>query len=359
MQTALAARRPLGESGVHLPTLGFGGATIGNLHGPVSTAQAAQTLHAAWQEGLRYFDTAPLYGRGLGELRVGHALRDRPRDAFVLSTKVGWRVQPLSRPARHDGATGALPVALHIDYSRDGTFRSVEDSLLRLGIDGIDIAFVHDVDSYNHGDAYPTRLREVLEGALPALHELRRQGVLGAIGVGVNDCGVCLDILRAAEVDAFLLAGRYTLLDRSAATELLPKCLQRGVGVVLGAPFNTGALAGCVELHLQKELAHGALHDAIRTLDDPKATLDQISMAASRAKSRCGDVAHMIGREAVKLHGAIGFTDEYDLQLYTKRIWAWREEFGNEAQWTAVIGQAALDEPWGPWALITSHAGTA
>jgi len=234
------ATRPLGRSGIELPVLGLGGATIGNLHGPVSAADAAQVLDAAWQHGLRYFDTAPLYGRGLGELRVGQALRARPRDQFVLSTKVGWRFQPLARQA---APAGSLPFAARCDYSREGTLRSLEDSLLRLGLDRIDIAFVHDVDPYNHGEAYPERLREVLDGALPTLYELRRQGVVRAVGVGVNDRGVCLDILRATEVDAFLLAGRYTLLDRRASDELLPLCRERGVGVVLGAPFNTGVLA--------------------------------------------------------------------------------------------------------------------
>ena len=134
------ATRPLGRSGIELPVLGLGGATIGNLHGPVSAADAAQVLDAAWQHGLRYFDTAPLYGRGLGELRVGQALRARPRDQFVLSTKVGWRFQPLARQA---APAGSLPFAARCDYSREGTLRSLEDSLLRLGLDRIDIAFEH------------------------------------------------------------------------------------------------------------------------------------------------------------------------------------------------------------------------
>jgi D-threo-aldose 1-dehydrogenase len=236
-------RRRLGSSCVELTTLGLGGAAIGNLHGAVAPEVAAAVLSEAWAMGVRYFDTAPLYGRGLGEMRTRAALRNRPRAAYVLSTKVGWRLSALERHATPREAAH-LPYALHCNYSREGTLRSVEDSLLRLGIDRIDTLFVHDVDPYNHGAAgYRDRMREVLDGALPALHELRRDGMVRAIGVAVNDCSVCLDFLRHAEVDAFLLAGRYTLLDQQAAEELLPQCLRRGIGIIVGAPFNSGVLA--------------------------------------------------------------------------------------------------------------------
>lgn len=223
-----------------MPTLGLGGAALGNLHGAVASEVALGVLDAAWSSGLRYFDTAPLYGRGLGELRTGTALRERPRAAFVLSSKVGWRSRPLQRDVDR---ADRLPFALQCDYSRDGTLRSVEDSLQRLGIDRMDALFVHDVDPYNHGEAYPAMLRAVLDGALPALHELRRAGVVRAIGVAVNSCEVCLDVLREASIDALLLAGRYTLLDHRAAAALLPECARRGVGVIVGAPFNSGVLA--------------------------------------------------------------------------------------------------------------------
>lgn len=236
-----ALPRRLGRTELWMPPLGLGGAAIGNLHGAVAPEAAQGVLGGAWSGGVRYFDTAPLYGRGLGELRVGAALREHPRDSFILSSKVGWRTAPL----QHDVATpSALPFALHCDYSREGTLRSVEDSLQRLGLERLDAVFVHDVDPYNHGQAYPTRLRDVLEGALPALHDLRRAGLVRAIGVAVNSVEVCQDVLREASVDAFLLAGRYTLLDRSAGEQLLPECARRGVGVILGAPFNSGALAG-------------------------------------------------------------------------------------------------------------------
>ena len=236
----IAATRRLGTSDVDIPMVGIGCAAIGNLHGPVPAASAAGVLDAAWAAGVRYYDTAPLYGRGIGELRVGAALRDRDRSSYVLSSKVGWRMAPLQREA---GSPAHLPFALQCDYSRDGTVRSVEDTLLRLGVDRVDALFVHDVDPYNHGDAYPAQRRAVLEGALPALHELRRAGVVHAVGVAVNDCTVCLDFLRDAELDAFVLAGRYTLLDQEAADVVLPECGRRGVGVIVGAPFNSGVLA--------------------------------------------------------------------------------------------------------------------
>jgi len=236
----VAGTRRLGTSDVAVPMLGIGCAAIGNLHGPVPPASAAAVLGAAWSAGVRYYDTAPLYGRGIGELRVGAALRDRDRSSYVLSSKVGWRMAPLQRDA---GSPAHLPFALQCDYSRDGTLRSVEDTLLRLGVDRLDALFVHDVDPYNHGEDYPARRRAVLEGALPALHELRRAGVVRAVGVAVNDCSVCLDFLRDAQPEAFLLAGRYTLLDQEAADAVLPECGRRGVGVIVGAPFNSGVLA--------------------------------------------------------------------------------------------------------------------
>lgn len=236
----IAATRRLGTTDIAIPMLGVGCAAIGNLHGRVPPASAAGVLDAAWAAGVRYYDTAPLYGRGLGELRVGEALRDRDRSSYVLSSKVGWRMVPLQRDV---GSPAHQPFALRCDYSRGGTFRSVEDTLLRLGVDRLDALFVHDVDPYNHGDNYPAQRRAVLDGALPALHDLRCAGLVRAVGVAVNNCTVCLDFLREAEPDAFVLAGRYTLLDQEAADLVLPECGRRGVGVIVGAPFNSGVLA--------------------------------------------------------------------------------------------------------------------
>ena len=233
-------RNPLGGAG-----LGLGGAPLGNLYAPLSDEAADQTLEAAWRLGLRYFDTAPLYGHGLSEQRLGRFLRARPRDAFVLSTKVGRLLQadPQAPPER-DGFHRGLPFAPRFDYSHDGALRSIEDSLQRLGLARIDIAFIHDIDRHTHGDAQPLRLREAMDGAYRALRRLRDEGVVGAIGIGVNEWQACRDALAQGDFDCLMLAGRYTLLDASAAAELLPLCIEREVRLILAGVFNSGILAG-------------------------------------------------------------------------------------------------------------------
>lgn len=234
-------RRIVPRRGISVPVFGLGGAALGGMHGLVTESEAASALDTAWDAGFRYFDTAPLYGHGLGELRTGASLRSRARETYILSSKVGWRMAPRTRS--EPVAKGKLPFDCFIDYSFDGTIRSVEDSLIRLGLDRLDLIFVHDVDPYNHGENYRARFVEVLGGALPALQRLRDEGIVGAIGIGVNNCDVCLDFIREAEPDCFLLAGRYSLLDRRAEAELLPMCLQKGIAVIVGAPFNSGILA--------------------------------------------------------------------------------------------------------------------
>jgi D-threo-aldose 1-dehydrogenase len=220
--------RRLGRSAVALTVLGFGGSQVGNLHRPVPADAAARAVAAAWGLGIRYFDTAPLYDLGGGERRLGQALAGYPRDGYVVSTKVGRLV---------------APHGVEHDYSHDGVLRSLEDSLRRLGLARIDVALIHDIDPYNHGADQPRRFREAMEGAYPALDRLRREGVLGAIGVGVNSWRVCQDAAQAADFDCFLLAGRYTLLEQEALGSFLPLCERRGIGVIVGAPYNTGILA--------------------------------------------------------------------------------------------------------------------
>ncbi|HZF02787.1 MAG TPA: aldo/keto reductase [Patescibacteria group bacterium] len=221
-------RRRLGRSAVELTVLGFGGSQVGNLHEPVSDEDAAQAVAAAWALGIRYFDTAPLYAQGLGERRMGRALRGHRRDGYVLSTKVGRLVEP------HGVA---------FDYSHDGVLRSIEDSLRRLDVARIDVALVHDIDPYTHGPDQPRRFREAMEGAYPALDRLRREGVLGAIGVGVNSWHVCQNAVETADFDCVLLAGRYTLLEQAPLASFLPLCERRGIGLIVGAPYNSGILA--------------------------------------------------------------------------------------------------------------------
>jgi D-threo-aldose 1-dehydrogenase len=217
----------LGRTAVELTVLGLGGSQVGNLHRPVPEDDAARAIAAAWDLGVRYFDTAPLYDHGRGERRMGEALRGRPRDAYVLSTKVGRLVEPHG---------------IEYDYSHDGVLRSLEDSRERLGLSRIDVALIHDIDPYNHGAEQARRFGEAMAGAFPALARLRREGVLGAIGIGVNSWRVCQAAAEAVDVDCVLLAGRYTLLEQESLA-FLSLCERRGIGVIVGAPYNSGILA--------------------------------------------------------------------------------------------------------------------
>lgn len=224
--------------------LGLGGAPLGNLFAPVSDADAGATLEAAWADGCRSFDTAPHYGHGLSEHRFGHALRPRPHAGWVVSSKVGRLLTPAAVvPREQHMYVDGLPFVQHWDYSAAGIRRSVEDSLQRLGLARLDVAFVHDCDAATHGASAAAVLRQVIDDTLPALRALQRQGLVGAVGLGVNDVQIVLDVLRHAELDALLLAGRYTLLDHAALPELLPLCRSRGVRVALGGAYNSGLLA--------------------------------------------------------------------------------------------------------------------
>ena len=229
--------RPLGRTSVQVSTLGFGAAPIGNLHSPIGDFQAQATLDAAWDAGVRYYDTAPHYGLGLSERRLGDALAHRPRTEFTLSTKVGRLLEPHPAPTGSDLTAGgfAVPDTLvrRPDYSRDGVLRSLEGSLERLRLDHVDIVYVHDPDEH---------LDVALGHALPALTALRDQGVIGAVGVGMNTVAPLLRVVAEAEVDAVMVAGRWTLLDRTARP-LLDACAERGVAVVAAAPFNSGLLS--------------------------------------------------------------------------------------------------------------------
>ncbi|WP_342133068.1 aldo/keto reductase [Hydrogenophaga sp. OTU3427] len=227
-----------------LPGIALGGAALGNLFAPVAEADAQGLLHTAWADGCRHFDTAPHYGHGLSEHRLGHALRGQPRDGFVLSSKVGRVLTPSAQvPREQHGYVDGLPFVQHWDFSAAGIRRSVEDSLQRLGLARLDTAYLHDIDATTQGAHAPQVLRQVLDEALPALRQLQREGLVGAIGLGVNDHQIVLDVLRHADLDTLLLAGRYTLLDHSALPALLPECQRRGVRVALGGLFNSGLLA--------------------------------------------------------------------------------------------------------------------
>jgi D-threo-aldose 1-dehydrogenase len=224
--------------------LGFGGAPLGNLFARIAEAEATALVGHAFAQGVRYFDTAPHYGNGLSEHRIGAALREVPRDAYMLSTKVGRLLTPdRNAPRDQHGYVNVLPFVQHWDYSLDGTLRSIEDSLQRLGVARIDHVFIHDVARDAHGDDQPQRFREAMDGAVPVLARLKAEGAIGGYGLGVNDWRVCVDALRHADLDVLLLAGRYTLLDQSALPELLSLCVKRKTRVVVGGPFNSGILA--------------------------------------------------------------------------------------------------------------------
>ena len=224
--------------------LGLGGAPLGNLFAAVSDEDARMLVDAAWASGCRSFDTAPHYGHGLSERRLGDALRRHPRDDFVLSSKVGRLLTPdAATPRAQHGYVDILPFRQAWDFSAGGTRRSVEDSLQRLGMSRLDVAYVHDPDVATHGVCAPEVLRQVLAETLPALQQLKQEGLVRAIGLGTNDEAVVLQVLREAELDVLMLAGRYSLLDHSALPELLPQCLARGVRIALGGAFNSGILA--------------------------------------------------------------------------------------------------------------------
>jgi D-threo-aldose 1-dehydrogenase len=220
---------------VALSRLGFGGGPIGNLFSEVSDEDAAGALAAAWDAGIRYFDTAPHYGLGLSERRTGEFLRTRPRHEFVVSTKVGRVLEPFDGGG-DDLAHGFAVPATHRrawDFSADGVKRSLESSLERLGLDRVDVVYAHDPDEH---------WEQAISEAVPALLELRDQGVVGAVGVGMNQWPMLARFVREADLDVVLLAGRYTLLDRSGAP-LLELCAERGVTVVAAGVFNSGLLA--------------------------------------------------------------------------------------------------------------------
>jgi D-threo-aldose 1-dehydrogenase len=240
-------RRALGRTGVQVTQLGFGGATIGNLFEAAGDDQAHATLEAAWQAGLRYYDTAPWYGRGLSELRVGRFLRSQPRADFVLSTKVGRILRAPINVSTFDRSpwSGGLPFEVVFDYSYAGIMRAYEDSLQRLSLPRIDLAIIHDLDYGYHApevrvDAY---LGQLATGGFRALADLRDAGLIRGIGVGINEDGMIPRFLELFDVDFFLVAGRYTLTEQGTVSTELAQCVERGAGIVIGAVFNSGILA--------------------------------------------------------------------------------------------------------------------
>lgn len=233
-------KRRIGTTDIEVTALGFGGAPIGAAD--VSKAEMTSIIQRAYDGGVRYFDTAPLYGTGVSETRIGGELAKLPRDEFIISTKVGRLLVP-SEADKGDESSDAASLMIRYDYSYDAARQSLEASLERLGLDHVDILLCHDIDTWTHGDAQPGIFETAVKGILPALHDLRSEGAIRAFGLGVNEVAVCSQIMDLFDVDCFLLAGRFTLLEQEPLDTLLPKCLEQNVSIIIGGPYNSGLLA--------------------------------------------------------------------------------------------------------------------
>jgi D-threo-aldose 1-dehydrogenase len=244
MTISKQARR-LGSSGLSLPSFGFGTAHLGGLYERVSGEVAQLTLDAAWNGGVRYFDTAPYYGRGLAEHRLGSFLIDKPRGEFVLTTKIGRYFRRPDDPRSFDRAPwgGGLNMEIVWDYSYDGVMRSYEQSLLRLGLDTIDGLLIHDPEPEMHGDQHAARMRDMADSGIKALEELKRSGQIKAIGMGLNATASLDRIAPLVKLDFIICAMPYTLLDQSALSHGLQRCVENAISIVIGAPYASGILA--------------------------------------------------------------------------------------------------------------------
>jgi D-threo-aldose 1-dehydrogenase len=289
-QMAALPRRKLGRTGLDVSVLGFGTAPLGDLFVRIPDAVAIATVEQAFALGINLLDSSPLYGRGLAEHRCGTALRRVNRSDIVLCTKVGRWMDPFHPPDDASGFVGGQPHRAVFDYSYDGTMRSVEQSLLRLGTDRLDLLLIHDVDVWTHGrEAIEQRFREAMEGAYVALDRLRSERVVKGIGIGVNEADMCVRFAKAGSFDTMLLAGRYSLLEQPALAEFLPLALEQGIGVMLGGVFNSGILAtGAVS---------GAKYNY---RDAPPEILDRVS----RIERVCA--AHNTPLPTAALHFALG-----------------------------------------------------
>ncbi|SFD83022.1 aldo/keto reductase [Roseivivax sediminis] len=263
--------RTIGRTGVEVTEVAFGCASIGNLYRAVDEADAQAVLQAAWDAGIRYFDTAPHYGRGLSEARLGRFLSGRT--GYALSTKVGRVLSPAAAPIEEaDGYVQPAQNDVRYDYSGDGIEESLEQSFERVGATRADIVYVHDIGEYTHGADNAGHMEAFFGSGYERLVRLKEEGRIGAFGLGVNECQVCLDVMDHGAIDAILLAGRLTLLDRSAEAELVPRCLSEGTSLVLGGVFNSGILAtGPVE---------GATYDYGPAPEDVRARVAELQSRA-------------------------------------------------------------------------------
>ncbi|WP_118181467.1 aldo/keto reductase [Paraburkholderia phosphatilytica] len=270
------SRRQVGRRALQVTGLGLGTAPLGGLYRDLSDEEAEAAIEAAWQAGVRFFDTAPHYGHTRAEHRLGHILRRYPRSEYVLSTKTGRRFVPRTHP--YDGSEGwvdPLPFEAIYDYTHDGILRSFEDSQMRLGLVDIDILLIHDIGRVTHGERNAHYWQQLTSGGgFKALDELRSAGAVKAVGLGVNEREAVLEMMAEFDIDCALLAGRYTLLEQAPLGDLLPACEQRGVSILLGGAFNSGILARGLEGDLKFNYG-----DAPREVIDRVAKLQAVCRA--------------------------------------------------------------------------------
>lgn len=243
-------KRRIGRTRLEVTVFGFGAAPIGGFRFTVPEEQASATIWAAHKAGTNFYDTSPFYGYGRSELRMGAVLRQLPRESFVLSTKIGRTMRPMREgEVIANLRPNGLPFAPTFDYSYDGVMRSLEHSLLRLGLARVDILFIHDVDywSLKDNDLVERHFTQAMDGGYRALDELRRAGVISAIGCGLNEAEMCARFARAGDFDCMLLAGRYTLLEQGALADFMPLAEKKDISVVIGGPYNSGILTGDVK----------------------------------------------------------------------------------------------------------------
>ena len=262
----------IGSTHLRVDALGCGCASLGNLYHPVSDEEASDILTNAWAKGFRYFDTAPHYGQGLSERRVGDALRSLGVNDYVLSTKVGRLLRPAGYATERHGFVSPMPFDTLYDYSYDGIMRSFEDSLQRLGLDRIDILLMHDIGALTHGSDNDELFPVAMDGGYRAMDELRQSGRVSAIGLGVNEYQVCEEAMEYGDWDCFLLAGRYTLLEQEPLDTFLPKCIGRSCSVIIGGAYNSGILATGVKgkgpFHYDYGPAHEYVIKKVASIED-------------------------------------------------------------------------------------------
>lgn len=275
--------RPPAAAARRLASLAFGGAPAGNLYRGMSDASALETIAHAWRRGIRHFDTAPYYGYGLSETRIGDALQDVVRGSYTVSTKVGRLIDV--DEARTDRADGFAVDGRRatFDYSRDGILRSVESSLARLRVERIDLLLLHDIGALTHGARHPQVLAQALDEALPAMAALREQGVVGAIGLGVNEEAVCLDVMERFPLDAIMLAGRYTLFEQSRSKTVMARAQAERVKVLIAGPYNSGLLGA--------DSGPGDTYDYAPASPAVKARAQRLYDACARAGAHVGAAA--------------------------------------------------------------------